>query len=395
MDHLKKPFLLILFFCNNVFCQENPLAEIMKLNLPIIKKVRTNLKAHQVQLKYIQINRDSDESFFKEYYFQKNDSNYFYPASTVKLPIAILALQKINQLKKDGINIDMNTPFHIIDPISRKYIAKSDSTNPKNQLTISHLIKKVFLISDNDAYNYLFDFLGKDYINSEMKKKGINNFSIRHKFLGLNNNQTWEYCFFNKKDTLYMQKSIESKNIPIVKLKNQDKGIANLVKGKLVNKPMNFSKKNWLSLSSQTKIIKRIFFPETFPRENLFSLDNYQIMFIKKWMGKNTLESTIFSSNEQNKLYDSYVKFFIYGDTKGKMNDEIRIYNKVGFAYGTVSDVAYIVNKKKGIEFILAGTILVNSNQIFNDDIYENEEVGIPFLAEIGRQIYLYELNRR
>jgi len=192
-----------------------------------------------------------------------------------------------------------------------------------------------------------------------------------------------------------MQKSIESKNIPIVKLKNQDKGIANLVKGKLVNKPMNFSKKNWLSLSSQTKIIKRIFFPETFPRENLFSLDNYQIMFIKKWMGKNTLESTIFSSNEQNKLYDSYVKFFIYGDTKGKMNDEIRIYNKVGFAYGTVSDVAYIVNKKKGIEFILAGTILVNSNQIFNDDIYENEEVGIPFLAEIGRQIYLYESNRR
>ena len=357
--------------------------------------MRTNLKAHQVQLKYIQINRDSDQSFFKEYYFQNNDSNYFYPASTVKLPIAILALQKINQLKKGGINIDMNTPFHIIDPISRKHIAKSDSTNPKNQLTISHLIKKVFLISDNNAYNYLFDFLGKDYINSEMKKKGINNLSIRHKFLGLNNNQTWEYCFFNKKDTAYIQKSIESKKIPIVKLKNQDKGIANLVKGKLVNKPMNFSEKNWLSLSSQTKIIKRIFFPETFPRENLFSLDDNQIMFIKKWMGKNTLESSIFSSNEQNKLYDSYVKFFIYGDTKGKMNDEIRIYNKVGFAYGTVSDVAYIVNKKKGIEFILAGTILVNSNQIFNDDIYENEEVGIPFLAEIGRQIYLYELNRR
>ena len=31
MGHLKKPFLLILFFCNNVFPQENPLEEIMKL----------------------------------------------------------------------------------------------------------------------------------------------------------------------------------------------------------------------------------------------------------------------------------------------------------------------------------------------------------------------------
>ena len=29
---------------------------------------------------------------------------YFYPASTVKLPIAILALQKLNELKKPGLD---------------------------------------------------------------------------------------------------------------------------------------------------------------------------------------------------------------------------------------------------------------------------------------------------
>ena len=32
-------------------------------------------------------------------------------------------------------------------------------------------------------------------------------------------------------------------------------------------------------------------------------------------------------------------------------------------------------------------TILVNSNQIFNDDIYEFEQVGIPFLAALGQEI--------
>jgi hypothetical protein len=29
----------------------------------------------------------------------------------------------------------------------------------------------------------------------------------------------------------------------------------------------------------------------------------------------------------------------------------------------------------------------VNSNQIFNDDTYEFEQVGIPFLAALGQEI--------
>ena len=37
-------------------------------------------------------------------------------------------------------------------------MVESDSTHPQHRLTVAHLIKKIFLVSDNDAYNYLFDF---------------------------------------------------------------------------------------------------------------------------------------------------------------------------------------------------------------------------------------------
>ena len=70
------------------------------------------------------------------------------------------------------------------------------------------------------------------------------------------------------------------------------------------------------------------------------------------------------------------------------MGNDIRIYNKVGYAYGTLTDVAYIRNREKDIEFFLTATLLVNNNQIFNDDVYEFETVGIPFLAELGRGVY-------
>ena len=75
------------------------------------------------------------------------------------------------------------------------------------------------------------------------------------------------------------------------------------------------------------------------------------------------------------------------------MNPEIRIYNKVGDAYGTITDVAYIKDKKNEIEFFLTATILVNENKIFNDDIYESDQIGIPFLAALGRAV-LEELKK-
>jgi hypothetical protein len=59
-----------------------------------------------------------------------------------------------------------------------------------------------------------------------------------------------------------------------------------------------------------------------------------------------------------------------------------------------ITDCSYIVDFENGIEFILAATIHVNSNGIYNDGKYEYDEIGIPFLAELGRVIYNYELNR-
>jgi len=46
---------------------------------------------------------------------------------------------------------------------------------------------------------------------------------------------------------------------------------------------------------------------------------------------------------------DSYVKFFIYGDTQDRIPDHIKIYNKVGYAYGTLTEMAYIVDEKTGL----------------------------------------------
>ena len=390
-------FLLCLLVGIETQAQVNPLETIMQRSNPKIKRVVDQLQKHQVQLLYIAVDRDKkSKPQFTEFRFQQDDSLYFYPASTVKLPVAILALEKLNHLNKAGVAITQDTPLHIVNPKTREYIVQQDSTHPRLEVTIGHLIKKIFLVSDNDAYNYLFDFVGSASINKILQDKGIEKTAIRHKFLfDADNENSWEYVFLQKQDTLYHQKSNYSQPQPAIKLKAQSKGKAYLRLGEKVAKPMDFSKKNWMALSAQLAVIKRLVFPETFPKEARFDLTQQQLAFLRFWMSRNTLESQIEAYNNTDEYYDSYGKFFLYGDTKGEMHDGLRIYNKVGYAYGTLTDVAYVKAEEKGVEFFLAATILVNENETFNDNLYQFESIGIPFLAEIGRQLYTHELQRQ
>jgi hypothetical protein len=53
----------------------------------------------EIQIIYTQINRDENNvPSFKQFRFNVDSLRYFYPASTVKLPLCILALDKINTL---------------------------------------------------------------------------------------------------------------------------------------------------------------------------------------------------------------------------------------------------------------------------------------------------------
>jgi hypothetical protein len=42
---------------------------------------------------------------------------------------------------------------------------------------------------------------------------------------------------------------------------------------------------------------------------------------------------------------------------------------------------------------MLSATILANKNGIYNDNIYEYDEISLPFLAELGR--ILYQKNKK
>ncbi|HEX6849273.1 MAG TPA: hypothetical protein VF144_19945, partial [Chitinophagaceae bacterium] len=75
------------------------MVELLKQHPEYFQAVLANAD-HKVQIIYSKIDRRKNgKPQFTDHYFNVSDSSYFYPASTVKLPVAILALQKLNELK--------------------------------------------------------------------------------------------------------------------------------------------------------------------------------------------------------------------------------------------------------------------------------------------------------
>jgi hypothetical protein len=85
----------------------------------------------------------------------------------------------------------------------------------------------------------------------------------------------------------------------------------------------------------------------------------------------------------------------LYGGDGVIDDPSIRIFNKVGDAYGFLTDAAYIVDFKNNIEFMLSANIYCNTDEIFNDDNYDYDTIGFPFMKNLGKVIYNYELKRQ
>lgn len=336
-----------------------------KSNSDIIQSVLKNSGKYEVQILLTEVLANNKRNRFKKKYFNVNSKNYFYPASTVKLPIALLVIEKINENPR----IDLNT----------KLLIEGDSiyTNLRNE------IGALISFSSNESYNRLFEFLGQDYINHKLKEKGFKNFRIFHRLSTLNSDvlETKEVSFFKNDSIVFIQKGLKNNPLKKLRINKLSKGIGYIENEKLVSKAMNFSKKNYFSIKDLNKLISIIFFPKKHKTKK-FNLTPQQLEFIKTQMS-----STPQELGYDNKKYpDNYVKFFLFGDKKLSM-DNLTMYNKVGNAYGYSIDNAYIYDKKSKKHFILTACIYTNSNNILNDDIYEYESIGIPFLAEIAREL--------
>ncbi|HEU4904282.1 MAG TPA: serine hydrolase [Flavisolibacter sp.] len=375
---------------------DDRLLSILKTNpAPVFQQVLQNPDTHRLQIIYTQINRDRhNKPTFTNYYFHYDPALYFNPASMVKMPLAFLALEKLNGLKKKGVDkyttmqFDSSQPWQI--PLAR------DTSAASGLPTIAHFIKRAFLISENDPYNRLYQFVGQGEANRRLHEMGYADVRITRQFMGLTpeqNRHTNPIRFVDANgQTVYFQPAAYntdsfdfSKPIKIGKayLNRNDS---------LINEPFDFTPHNALSLGTMQQLLQSVLFPHSVAKKQRFHLSGDDYTFLYRYLSQFPSE-TPDPKYDTAAFYDTYVKFY-FRDSTHRLPAGVRVFNKVGWAYGFLTDVSYVADVKHGVEYMLSATLYVNKDEILNDNRYEYESVGWPFLYQLGQTIYQYELTR-
>jgi Beta-lactamase enzyme family len=289
----------------------------------------------RLQIIYTKIDRDKkNRPTFTDYTFNLNNSTYFYPASTVKMPIAFLALEKLNSLKKYGV--DMNSTMVTDSSFSGQDKVYTNPTAKDSKASVANYIKQIFLVSDNDAFNRLYEFLGQAYIQQKLADKGFTDVAIRHRLqISLTNEQnraTNPISFYDSTGKLLYKQEGQYSNAVFPKLdvaigKGYYKG------SKLINQPFNFSEKNKVHLQDLHHILQSVLFADAVPNKQQFTLSQSDYNFVKHWMSAYPRESAYPYYDTANH-WDAYCKFLLFGSEKGSLPPNIRVFNKVGDAYG-------------------------------------------------------------
>jgi cell division protein FtsI/penicillin-binding protein 2 len=323
-------------------------------------------------------------------YTYGNLSNYYYPASFVKLPTAIAACnfldavdaQRTNDstficIRKRDIGCGFSTERAVYDSL-----LYDDS--------FASIITRMLTVSDNTAYNMLYELMGQDFLNAQLQKMGLQKSFINKKLGACDTTQLRHtgpvslynnVHFFNATtDSIITTFPLTSK-YTYRKNENAIVGKAHIANGKRIKKGIDFTYGNNIAIDELHQLMLGLYSPNT------YLVNTKYVPLIKNSMLHSPHQSGIASYTDTAKYSSTYNKYFFREDEKGMLPAGYSVYNKVAMAYGFLGDCAYIENKTEGLRYFLTASIYCNANETLNDGKYEYTTVGFPFLVELRKLI--------
>ena len=362
----------------------------------LFQKVLRHPEYYRLQIIYTRIDRDKQNiPAFTDYYFNVDSLFYFNPASTVKLPLALLSLQKLNRMNIPLVN--KYTSMQFDSAFSRQTREHSDSTAKNGYPSIAQFIRKAFLVSDNDAYSRMYEFVGQQQINQDLHRMGYADARLTHRFVRMTpeeNRHTNPVRFIGEDGSLILSQG------PVYNTDTFDFSHVNKLgnayldwKDSLVHEPFDFTFRNNISLKDLQQILQAALFPQSVAPRKRFDLKEEDYDFLKQYLSQLPSE-TNYPKYDTTAYFDTYVKFFFQDSTHHHLPKGVRVFNKVGWAYGFMTDISYVADFEHNVEFMLTATLYCNSDGVLNDDKYDLDTVGQPFLYKLGQTIYQEELKR-
>ena len=354
------------------------LVKIFHQNPEFFAFLEKNDNPFKVQLTFTEVTRGANGiPTLKSFYYKNSVVNPIFPGIAYKLPLCLLALQKMNELRLSGI-YKYTTMLTGIGYEGQKP-AYNDPFGSDGRPSLALYIKKLLIAGDPAAYDRIYEFLGAQYIYDQMKKKGYQTldpgYRMNGKHLVDENNHTNPIKFIgNMNNTLYEQ-------------------------GPATFYPLAVSKDNIQNQRGVTedemhRLLISLIFPSMVHAEERFEITPADRKFLLKYMGQFPTESFAPPYQEDSTHYPKNMCKFLFPGTRKKIKtSNWREFNSAGNAEGQLTDIAYFVDFENKLEFFITANIIYcpefKSMNTCNDQV-----LGLPFMQHLGEVLYEYELKR-
>ena len=344
---------------------------------------------HAVQLRWVRIARDADGvRRFVTHDRGLAPRRWFPAASVTKLPMALLmaeAVQAAGGAADSTLRLDAA-------PASGEW-----GDEPLAD-TFARGVDRTFAISENRPFNRWYELLGGDHIHRRLAALGYPHVRLIARLgsseIEANRRSGGGALLSTDGRTLrrFPAAVAMARRFPFGRVlvgdgwQNDD--------GSIVRGPHDFSHANFLPLADSLRMLQAFVSPESVPLAQRWKIDGALRARLLRALGLRPRESTAPTYPEAD-YPDGHARWFFVGDGRARYPDGLSVSGKSGMAYGSLSEVAYVVDRDSGVECMLAASILVNADGIFNDDRYEYDTIGIPFMAAWARAVLEVERGQR
>jgi hypothetical protein len=313
--------------------------------------------------------------------WQLTPDRWFSTASVAKFPIALLACERLSAL---GLDLNARIGFTQA-PIGGEW----PDTEPDVEV-FARTLNRIFTVSENPPFNRLYDFLGVDAMHARLTALGYPSARLISRMSApvIDNARTRAGQVKDANGTVVFEFPERLGTIRASDLTEVRTGRGFLSDdGVLIEGPHDFSKANYVALADSQQMLKALIDPDSVSVSQRWAIPEsmrQQLLGIMARMPQESIDP-IYDPTE---YYDGYARFFMIGDSKADKPDTLHLIGKSGEAYGFLTDVSFITEAGNDLELLLAANIYVNADGIFNDDVYEYESLGYPFLAALGRSVW-------
>ena len=374
---------VVILFCNITFGQSvvthdaTEFLSIIKGREPIIDQVLANPEKYHLQIHFTAVNEQERAIVLNEYSLYK-DKYYYHPASLIKFPLALASLEMFTKFQEQfGISLQSK----IESKTCSCDFGTDNYVNHKSKPTLDILYREMLIMSNNDAYNFFYDFVGPTYFNKRMTELGLSNIILRNRF--------YAGCA-GEKAKLHGGISFmkDSANVKYA-IRCQTDSLQDNVQSIYLNEGAAKSN-NLVSLYSLHQLMKKLFYPATSNSVPALNISETNLNYFKQ-----TIASYPKSIPEYSSYPNHYHKYLIPPDLINNQDSSIKIYSKNGNAGGYISDIMYFTDEKNKVKYFLSVSMYNASNKYYYRRRAYYTSPGIDFFRQLSKVLYNYEKEKK